>query len=183
MTKRIFDIIFSLFFIAILSWLMVLLFIISSYNINSFGIFFQERIGQFGKTFIIYKIKTINNKKEINSIGLFLRKFKLDELPQLFNILKGDMSFVGPRPDIKGYYDKLEGENKKILELKPGLTSLASIKYKNEESLLKIQKNPNEYNDKIIFPDKIKMNLEYYKNHNLFVDLQIIFLTFKSYFY
>ena len=109
--------------------------------------------------------------------GKFLRKSKLDELPQLLNIIKGDMSVVGPRPDIPGYYDLLEGENRKILELKPGLTSEASIKYRNEEELLQSAINSKQYNDEIIFPDKVKMNLNYYYNYNLLIDLKIILKT------
>ena len=115
--------------------------------------------------------------KTISRFAKFLRKSKLDELPQLFNIVKGDMSVVGPRPDIPGYYDALEGENRKILELKPGLTSEASIKYRNEEMLLQSVSNPKKYNDEIIFPDKVKMNLNYYYNHNLLIDLKIILKT------
>jgi lipopolysaccharide/colanic/teichoic acid biosynthesis glycosyltransferase len=179
MTKRIFDFTFSLILIISLSWLMILLFIISCIKFKSFGLFFQERIGQYGKIFTIYKIKSMNLNKDINFFGEIIRKYKLDELPQLINILKGEMSFVGPRPDIAGYYDKLQGEEQNILQLKPGLTSRASIKYRNEEKLLKEKVNPIEYNDKIIFPDKIKMNLEYYYNHNFFVDLHIIICTIK----
>lgn len=182
MIKRFFDIFFSFVLIISLSWLMFILFVISCMNFKSFGIFTQERIGQYGKKFKIYKIKSMNNELEINSIGFFLRKYKLDELPQLFNILKGEMSFVGPRPDVAGYYDLLEGEERKILNLKPGITSEASIKYKNEEELLKNHKNPLFFNDNIIFPDKIKMNLEYYYNQNILVDLQIIFKTISSIF-
>jgi lipopolysaccharide/colanic/teichoic acid biosynthesis glycosyltransferase len=98
-------------------------------------------------------------------------------LPQLINILLGQMSFVGPRPDIEGYYDNLKGENRKILELKPGLTSLASIKYSNEEEILAKQNDPLKYNDEIIFPDKVKMNLDYFYNRSFYVDLIIIFKT------
>ena len=115
--------------------------------------------------------------KTISQFAKFLRKSKLDELPQLFNIVKGDMSVVGPRPDIPGYYDALEGENRKILELKPGLTSEASIKYRNEEMLLQSVSNSKKYNDEVIFPDKVKMNLNYYYNHNLLIDLKIILKT------
>ena len=115
--------------------------------------------------------------KTISMFGKFLRKSKLDELPQLFNIINGDMSVVGPRPDIPGYYDLLEGENRKILELKPGLTSEASIKYRNEEELLQSAINSKQYNDEIIFPDKVKMNLNYYYNYNLLIDLKIILKT------
>ena len=120
----------------------------------------------------------MNDRSKTSSIfGKFVRKYKLDELPQLWNILIGDMSFVGPRPDIPGYYDALEGENRKILELKPGLTSEASIKYRNEEMLLQSVSNPKKYNDETIFPDKVKMNLNYYYNHNLLIDLKIILKT------
>ena len=153
----------------------------ASIDTQSFGLFFQERIGQYGKTFQIYKIKTFNDTtKKVTSLGRFLRKSKLDELPQLFNILVGQMSFVGPRPDVPGYYDTLEGENRNILELKPGLTSEASIKYAKEEEALAKQSNPLEYNDTIIFPDKVKMNLEYYYNRSFFGDLGLIFRTVFS---
>jgi lipopolysaccharide/colanic/teichoic acid biosynthesis glycosyltransferase len=161
-----------------LSWLLFLCIILASLDTKSFGLFIQERIGQFGKPFRIYKIKTLRDlTKEISGFGKFLRKSKLDELPQLFNILKGDMSFVGPRPDVAGYYDLLEGENRKVLELKPGLTSEASIKYRNEEKILKSIDNPLYYNDSVLFPDKVKMNLEYYYNHSIWVDIRIIFKT------
>ncbi len=179
--KRLFDFILSLLLAVLLSPLLVFFYILSSLDTGSNGLFFQKRVGQYGKLFTIYKLKTIHPKtQKISKIGIFLRKTKLDELPQLINILKGDMSFVGYRPDIEGYYDKLEGENRKILNLKPGLTSLASIKYANEEELLAKQTNPTAYNDEIIFPDKVKMNLDYYKSHSFLVDLQIILKTLKS---
>ena len=115
--------------------------------------------------------------QQISLFGRFLRRSKLDELPQLLNILLGQMSFVGPRPDIPGYYDKLEGESREILALKPGLTSEASIKYAKEEELLNQQVDPLAYNNNVIFPDKVKMNLKYYYNQSIFLDLQILFRT------
>lgn len=122
-----------------------------------------------GQGFKIYKLKTIDSSTtKISGLGSFLRKSKIDELPQLWNVLIGDMSFVGPRPDVSGYYDVLQGEARKILELKPGITSEASIKYKNEEMLLAQQDDPLLYNDTIIFPDKVRLNLEYYYNHSFF---------------
>lgn len=143
--------------------------------------FFQKRIGQFGKPFMIIKLKTIrSNSNKVTFTGKFFRKFKIDELPQFFNVLIGDMSIVGPRPDIEGYYDILQGEYCKVLNLKPGITSLASIKYKNEENLLASQENPLKYNDEVIFPDKVKMNLEYYYKQSLFLDIKIIVRTIKS---
>lgn len=122
------------------------------------------------------------NNGKVTRIGKWLRKSKIDELPQLMNILKGDMSFVGPRPDVPGYYDKLTGEDRKVLLLKPGITSLATIKYRNEEQLLAQQENPLQYNDEVIFPDKVRMNLEYLEKRSFFYDMKIMFLTIKSLF-
>ena len=178
MNKRLFDIIISLISIFILGWSLVLFWIMASHDTQSNGLFIQERIGQGGRVFKIYKLKTIHPKtKRISPIGRFFRKSKIDELPQLWNVFIGNMSLVGPRPDIAGYYDKLEGENKKILELKPGITSEASIKYQNEESLLAQQDCPLAYNDTVIFPDKIRMNLEYYYQHSLVGDIGILWKT------
>lgn len=181
MLKFFFDIIFSIFGLILCSLIIITCILLASIDTNSFGLFCQNRIGQFGKTFKIFKIKTINDKtKSISKFGKFLRKSKLDELPQLINILLGDMSFVGPRPDITGYYDMLEGENRNILKLKPGLTSEASIKYRDEELLLQNLPHPKQYNDEVIFPDKVKMNLDYYYHHNLLIDLKIILKTVFS---
>lgn len=121
------------------------------------------------------------NTKNITKTGAFLRKTKLDELPQLFNILLGDMSFVGPRPDEVGYYDQLKGDDRKVLALKPGLTSEASLKYIDEEQLLAQQKNPLQYNDEVIFPDKIQLNLQYLENHSIVMDMMIIWKTIVKY--
>jgi lipopolysaccharide/colanic/teichoic acid biosynthesis glycosyltransferase len=151
---------------------------IAAIDTNSNGLFLQPRVGQFGKLFTIYKLRTMHVRtSKVSNIGAFLRRYKLDELPQLLNVLQGSMSIVGPRPDIVGYYDKLEGEQRKILELKPGLTSEAAIKYANEEELLAQQENPLKYNDEVIFPDKVSMNLHYYYNSSFFGDLKIIAKT------
>lgn len=176
--KIVFDWLFSILLIILLMPLLIFVFIITSIDTQSNGIFFQKRVGQYGRIFIIYKLKTISGKnKKISNIGMFLRKYKIDELPQLFNIIKGDMSFVGPRPDIEGYYDKLQGSDRRVLLLKPGLTSEASIKYSNEEVLLKSQKDPLAYNDQVIFPDKVKMNLDYLENISFAEDLRILVKT------
>jgi lipopolysaccharide/colanic/teichoic acid biosynthesis glycosyltransferase len=178
MNKRLFDVLFSLTALLFISWLLLLFWIIASIDTQSNGLFIQERIGQWGRIFKIYKLKTMHPKTmHISPIGRFFRKSKIDELPQLWNVLMGEMSFVGPRPDVAGYYDKLEGENRRILELKPGLTSLASIKYANEEALLAAQKNPLAYNDTLIFPDKVRMNLEYHDHHSLVGDIDILWKT------
>ena len=178
MNKRIFDILFSFIGLVFTSCFIAILWILATIDTKSNGFFFQNRIGQFGKVFRIYKLKTMCPLTgKISKLGAFLRKSKLDELPQFWNVLIGDMSFVGPRPDIAGYYDVLEGEDRKILLLKPGLTSLASIKYANEEEILGLQENSLLYNDTIIFPDKVKMNLDYYYNHSFLSDINIIIKT------
>ena len=106
-----------------------------------------------------------------------MRKYKLDELPELWNVLIGDMSFVGPRPDVPGYADKLIGEDRKILQLKPGITGPASLKYRNEEELLARQEDPVKYNDEVIFPDKVRINLNYLNHWNFWLDIKIIVYT------
>ncbi|PXW15379.1 lipopolysaccharide/colanic/teichoic acid biosynthesis glycosyltransferase [Chryseobacterium sp. CBTAP 102] len=176
--KQVFDFVFAAILILFLMPVLIILFVIASLDTSSNGIFFQTRIGQYGKPFTIFKIKTIHEQKRTCSkVGQTLRKFKLDEFPQLFNILKGDMSFVGPRPDIEGYYDTLVGEDRKVLELKPGLTCEASIKYRDEEYLLNNQEDPLAYNDKVLFPNKVKMNLDYFENMSFKNDTKILFKT------
>lgn len=178
MLKRIFDLFFSFFGLLLSGWLVVFFWMVASFDTKSNGLFVQERIGQWGRIFKIYKLKTICPKtNHISRVGLFLRQTKIDELPQLWNVVKGEMSLVGPRPDISGYYDELEGESRKVLNLKPGITSEASIKYQNEETLLDQQEDPLEYNDTIIFPDKVLMNLDYYYNRSFLGDIRIIIKT------
>jgi lipopolysaccharide/colanic/teichoic acid biosynthesis glycosyltransferase len=180
--KPVFDFTVALITIITLLPFYVALFILSSIDVRSFGIFSQIRIGQFGIPFRIYKFKTINPKTNIiSSYGRFLRKYKIDELPQFFNIIKGEMSLVGPRPDIPGYYDKLQGKEKEILKLKPGITSQASIVFINEEELIEKTPDPETYNDEIIFPEKVKMNLEYLDRISLREDLRIVLQTLSTY--
>ena len=179
MTKRLFDLFFAVFGLLFFSQIILLLYVLATIDTKQNGLFLQKRIGQFGKPFTIYKLRTFGRSsvRPVSKFGAFLRNSKIDELPQLFNVFLGQMSFVGPRPDISGYYDTLEGEDRKILELKPGLTSLASIKYANEDDVLSKQNNPLEYNDTIIFPDKVKMNLEYYYTNTIYGDIKIIWNT------
>lgn len=168
----------SLLAIIILLPVFFILLIVASFDTGFPGIFRQERIGRFGKAFVIYKFRTYHFKKHTKSrVGMMMRRTKLDELPQLYNILKGDMSLVGPRPDIAGYYDKLHGEDRLILNLKPGLTSEAGIKYKNEDEILSQQINPLQYNDEILFPEKVKLNLKYYYTLSFKNDLNILLKT------
>ena len=189
MIKRLFDLILAT--VGLLFLLPFFLTISLLIKIDSKGsvFFIQDRVGQDAFLFKIIKFRTMTTSEEIKStisikgdvrvtkFGEILRRYKIDELPELINILRGEMSFVGPRPDVPGYADKLNGDARNILKLKPGITSLASLKYSNEELLLSQQKNPIDYNNNIIYPDKVKMNLNYYKNHNLWIDIKIIFAT------
>lgn len=180
--KRLFDIVLSSIGLLFFGWLILILILFAYFDTDG-GIFRQKRIGQYGKPFNIYKIRSIKTSSEdISNFGKFIRKSKFDEMPQLLNVLLGQMSFVGPRPDIPGYYDLLKGEERKILELKPGLTSEASLKYFNEETVLQCEPNPIVYNDTVIFPDKVKMNLEYYYKQSFSEDLRIIFKTISIFF-
>lgn len=151
-------------------------------------IFKQQRVGQKGELFTMYKFRTMTvghggssvsvaGENRITPFGAKLRKYKLDELPELWNVLIGDMSFVGPRPDVPGYADKLVGEDRKILLLKPGITGPASIKYRNEEELLAQQADPIKYNNEVIFPDKVKINLNYLENWSFITDIKLIIQT------
>ena len=189
--KYLFDKIAALLGIIILSPVMLIIFIIHKIVMPGGNfIFKQERVGQFGKIFNIYKIRTMKNNVEKNDnfvttanddrilpFGKWLRRTKLDEIVELVNVLKGDMSLVGPRPDVEGYADKLEGNDRKILELRPGITGPASLKYINEEEILAKADNPQQYNDEVIFPDKVKINLEYYDNRTFWGDIRIIIDT------
>jgi lipopolysaccharide/colanic/teichoic acid biosynthesis glycosyltransferase len=151
---------------------------ITAIDTQSNGFFSQKRIGQYGKSFLIYKLRTLHPKTNKTSFwGRMLRKTKLDELPQLLNILKGQMTFVGPRPDVPGYADELVGADRILLTLKPGVTGLASLKYRNEEQILSQQPNPQHYNDEVIWPDKVRINKWYAQNRTLIMDLQILFYT------
>ena len=120
---------------------------------------------------------SIEGDNRITKAGSFLRKYKLDELPQLMNVLIGDMSFVGPRPDVAGYADKLIGDDRDILKLRPGITGPASLYYSNEEYILSKQKDPVAYNDSVIYPHKVKINIDYYHNNSIWLDIKIIFAT------
>ena len=155
---------------------------------SSENIFTQKRVGKDGKLFTMYKFRSMTvghggssvsvaGESRITPLGAKLRKYKLDELPELWNVLIGDMSFVGPRPDVPGYADLLEGEDRLILKLRPGITGPASLKYKNEEEILAKVENPQQYNDEVIYPDKVKINLDYYHHHSLMGDIKLIIQT------
>lgn len=150
--------------------------------------FIQKRVGKDGELFSMYKLRTMSvnhggssvsvaGEARITPLGRVLRRYKLDELPELWNVLKGDMSFVGPRPDVPGYADSLKGDDKRILKLKPGITGPASLKYRNEEDILALLSDPQKYNDEVIYPDKVRINLYYLDNYSFLKDIQMIFCT------
>ena len=189
MMKVIFDYFFAIIGIVCLFPILLFISILIKTTSNGPVLYTQKRVGRFGALFKILKFRTmysghgddntvtVSGDDRITKIGYFLRKYKLDELPELINILKGEMSLVGPRPDLPGYADKLKGDSRKILELKPGITSYASLKYANEEFLLASKKDPIKYNNEVIYPDKVKINLDYYNNNSFWIDIKIIFAT------
>ena len=154
-------------------------------------LFVQKRVGRFGKLFKVHKFRSMTVRKDtdavtgvaaaetarITPLGEKLRKYKLDELPELWDVLIGKMSFVGPRPDIPGYADQLQGEDREILKLRPGITGPASLKYRNEEDILASLDNPQQYNDEIIYPDKVRLNRYYLHHYSFIKDIQMIFCT------
>jgi len=185
-TKRFFDIFFAFLGLSLVGWLIILIALISRFFIGGKGFFKQKRVGQHGMLFTIYKIETINPKglikesSKISTLGKYLRQSKIDELPQLWNVLEGTMSFVGPRPDILGFADKLENESEIILTVKPGITGPATLFFRNEELLLKIQDNPEEYNRKVIWPRKVAINIQYVKEYRFIKDIHYILKTLFS---
>ena len=151
-------------------------------------IFTQSRVGQYGRLFTMYKFRSMTvrhggssvsvaGESRITSLGAKLRKYKLDELPELWNVLIGDMSFVGPRPDVPGYADSLQGDDREVLELRPGVTGPASLKYRDEEEMLAKVDDPQKYNDEVIFPDKVRINRYYLHHHSFMVDIRMIVAT------
>ena len=190
--KIIFDRIMALFGLLFLSPVLLIVAILIKLKMPGGPIIFsQKRVGQYGKLFTMYKFRSMTvghggssisvaGENRITPLGVKLRKYKLDELPELWNVLIGDMSFVGPRPDVPGYADILEGNDRRVLELKPGITGPASLKYRNEEEILAMQDDPIKYNDEVIFPHKVKINLRYLYNWSFFEDIKIIIYTVLS---
>lgn len=151
-------------------------------------LFVQPRVGRNGKVFQCHKFRSMTvghhgssvsvaGEARITPLGAKLRRFKLDELPELWDVLIGNMSFVGPRPDVPGYADKLQGEDRIILTLRPGITGPATLKYRNEEELLATVENPQQYNDTVIYPDKVRINRFYAEHYSFIKDIQMIFCT------
>lgn len=187
--KWLFDRIMSLVGLIILSPVLLVVAILIRVKMPGGPVLFkQKRVGKEGKLFRMVKFRSMSvahggssvsvaGESRITPLGAKLRKYKLDELPELWNVLIGDMSFVGPRPDVPGYADKLVGEDRVILKLRPGITGPASLKYRDEETLLATVEDPIRYNDEVIFPDKVRINKEYYYNWSFWQDIRYIVRT------
>ncbi|MBT8243806.1 MAG: sugar transferase [Winogradskyella sp.] len=184
-----FDLTLSFIGLICFGWLIVITAVIAWLDTGLSGFFMQKRVGQHGKLFKVFKLRSMkkvegvtttvstSHDPRITKIGNFWRKSKMDELPQLINVFLGHMSFVGPRPDVEGFADKLIGEDRIILSIKPGITGPASIHYRDEEVILARQKNPEDYNKNVIWPKKVEINKEYIKNYSLLNDIKYIIKT------
>ena len=187
--KYIFDRMAALLGLLLIWWLLIVVAVLIKVKMpGGPAIFKQTRIGRRGKPFTIFKFRTMTvghggssvsvaGESRITPLGAVLRKYKIDELPELWNVLVGDMSFVGPRPDVPGYADRLQGDDREVLELRPGITGPASLKYRNEEELLAAVDNPQEYNDTVIYPDKVRINRYYLHNYSFVSDIKMILCT------
>ena len=210
--KWLFDKLISLIGLISLSPVLLIVALLIKWKMPGPILFCQQRVGRYGRIFTVYKFRTMTVKREaavasrdseatsiasqeqsrITPLGEKLRRYKLDELPELWNVLKGDMSFVGPRPDVPGYADQLQGEDREVLLLRPGITGPASLKYRNEEDILEavdeaLQKGRSglpmgittvqEYNDNVIYPDKVRLNRYYLHHYSFIKDIKMIVCT------
>jgi len=187
--KRTFDLAGSITGLILTGWLIALAYVVSTIDTGKSGFFVQKRVGMNGRIFNLIKIRTMRERNDIKTnvttrsdpritkLGAFIRRYKIDELPQLINILLGHMSFVGPRPDVPGFADKLIGNDRVILSVRPGITGPATLKYRDEEEILASKENPEEYNQKVIFPDKVRINKKYVENYRLRDDFYYIWDT------
>ena len=195
MVKRIFDLFFSFFVLIVLSPFFLIAAILIKAHDGGPVFYMAPRVGKNGKNFRMFKFRTMivnadkagpssttSTDSRLTGIGKFLRKYKLDELPQMINVLIGQMSIVGPRPQIEWAVKEYSNEERKILSLKPGITDYASIHFSNEGELLAGSDDPDKTYMELIHPVKMKLSLEYLKNHSMLVDLKIIFMTFTSIF-
>ena len=189
MLKWLFDRIVAFVGLLFLWWLILVVALLVRIKMPGGPVFFlQKRVGKDGRLFTMVKFRTmavnhggssisIAGENRITPLGAMLRKYKLDELPELWNVLCGDMSFVGPRPDVPGYADKLQGAEREVLKLRPGITGPATLKYRNEEELLAEVDNPQQYNDDVIYPDKVRLNLFYLHHYSFVMDIKMIVAT------
>lgn len=191
--KRIFDVVASGCGLLVLSPVFLILGV--WVKLDSAGPVFyrQVRVGRFGRDFMLYKFRSMrvgSDKKGLITVGerdprvtrsgYFIRKYKLDELPQLINVFVGDMSFVGPRPEVRKYVDMYTGEQRRVLDVRPGITDMASILYRNENELLATAEDPEMFYREVVMQDKLKINLEYVARHNFWFDIKLIFKTIFS---
>lgn len=189
LAKRSFDVIVSVAGLVIFGWIIAIAWVLAALDTRSNGFFIQQRIGMNARPFTTRKIRTMRNRPgyfstvttsedpRITRLGQFLRRSKIDELPQLFNVLLGQMSFVGPRPDVPGFADKLVGDDRIILSVRPGITGPATIKYRDEEKLLASVSDPDAYNKNVIYPDKVRLNRNYIENWTFWGDVRYILDT------
>ena len=187
--KRSFDIFASMLGLVLTSWLILLAYVAASIDTGKSGFFRQERVGRNGRLFKTIKVRTMRDVASIDttvttagdpritSLGRFFRRTKIDELPQLINVFFGQMSFVGPRPDVPGFADILTGEDRIVLTIRPGITGPATLRYRNEEELLAAQPEPEKYNREVIFPDKVRINRAYIENYSFWTDIKYILMT------
>lgn len=190
---RCFDVLFSLLGILLLSPVFLILYISIRLESKGGGVYRQQRVGRYGKDFFVYKFRSMRvgadrqglitvggRDPRITRIGYFIRKYKLDELPQLFNVLKGDMSLVGPRPEVRKYVDLYTDEQRRVLSVRPGITDYASIEYVDENRILGQAEDADKAYVEQIMPDKIRYNMKYIDNRSIKEYFKIIFLTFRS---
>ena len=187
--KRTFDFSAALAGLVVLSPLMLVLAVLVRATSSGPALFIQARVGRQGRVFRCAKFRTMCTGAQaqgtvttaadarVTPLGRFLRRWKLDELPQLWNVLAGRMSFVGPRPDVPGYADRLQGDDRRILELRPGITGPATLLFRDEERLLAQAKNPQAFNDAVVYPEKVRLNREYLETGNFWRDLGYVFAT------
>lgn len=189
--KRSFDFVVSSLGLLCLFWLIAIAWFLSTLDTGSNGFFIQPRVGRYGRAFNVIKIRTMRPQggslstittatdPRVTRLGRFWRKTKIDELPQLFNVLVGQMSVVGPRPDVPGFADRLQGKDRIILELRPGITGPATLAYRDEEALLASVPDPERYNRETIYPEKVRINREYLQNWSFWRDICYILQTLR----
>ncbi|MDX1928121.1 MAG: sugar transferase [Pirellulaceae bacterium] len=187
--KRVFDIVVSSVGLLVLWPLLLLGWIAAAASTRANGFFVQKRVGMHGRTFKLLKLRSMRNRADVQTtvttrqdpritrIGSLLRKTKMDELPQLWNVLVGDMSLVGPRPDVPGFADKLTGDDLIVLSIRPGITGPASLEFRDEEELLAKQEDPEKYNREVIWPRKVELNRAYVIQYSFWMDLVYIWRT------
>ncbi|MEP3481024.1 MAG: sugar transferase [Fuerstiella sp.] len=192
--KRLFDFTMSFVGLIVLCPIIAVAWVAAAISTRSHGLFVQHRVGKHGKRFAVIKLRSMRNFPgasattvttrddcRITPVGSLLRRLKLDELPQLINVLFGQMSLVGPRPDVLGFADQLTGSNRIVLSVLPGITGPASLKFRDEEQMLADASDPEKFNRDVIWPEKVRLNCEYVRNYLFRTDLRYIFQTiFKT---